>query len=100
MKRIIGVVIGSLVLCAPLFAEEHDNEQKPANREHASSSTTQTPRPPGLKKQGKLPPGLEKKGKTPHGWSQGKAEWKHSGQTSPGASVGSQSHANHGHGHR
>ena len=109
MKRIIGLVVGSLVLCAPLFAEGHDNDRKPADQEHASSSTTQTPLPPGLKKQGKLPPGLEKKGKTPHGWSQGKAEWKQPGQTPQGrhstgnggvVGGGHTNHPNQGHGHR
>ena len=104
-----------MFLCAPVFAEEPDKDQKPVNQEvkeelaehktDTSSPTTQAPLPPGIEKRGKLPSGLEKKGKTPHGWSQGKAWWKHPGQTQPGQtpprgapSTGSHGHhANHGH---
>ncbi len=119
MKRIMELVVCATFLCAPVFAEEPDKGQKPADQEakeeqvehkvDASSPTTQTPLPPGLEKRGKLPPGLEKKGKTPHGWSQGKAWWKHPGQTPQGlhptgnGGVFSGGHAGHstpGHGHR
>ncbi|GEM_PF-6752594 len=115
MKRISGLVVFAMFLCAPVFAEESEKGQKPVDQkakeelaEHkadTSSPTTQTPRPPGIEKRGKLPPGLEKSGKTPHGWSQGKAWWKHPGHTPPGhtppgASAGSHGHqANHSHGH-
>ncbi len=120
MKRTIGLVVFVMFLCAPVFAEEPEKGQKPVDQkakvelaEHkadTSSPPTQTPLPPGIEKRGKLPPGLEKSGKTPRGWSQGKAWWKHPGQTTPGhtppghtppgASAGSHGHhANHSHGH-
>ena len=112
-RRVLGVVVGAAFLCAPVFAEEPEKGQKPADQEvkeeqaeHAihtsATTTTQTPLPPGLEKQGKVPPGLKKQGKTPHGWSQGKAWWKH-GQPQPGSATGTHSshspHSNHGHGH-
>ncbi len=125
---VVGAVVFSAFLCAPVFAEEPEKIQKHADQEakeeqgehkadasHVAapfSTATQTPSPmpPGLEKRGKVPPGLEKKGKTPHGWSQGKAGWKHPGQTSPahhgshsgnGGVVGGghTAHSNAGHGH-
>ncbi len=106
MRQFMSVLAISLVFWIPGFAEESDKGQKPVDQ---NETTTQTPLPPGLEKRGKVPPGLEKKGKTPHGWSQGKAGWKHGSQTPHGSHPmgngrvlggGHSGHANPGHGHR
>jgi len=129
MKPLIGAVVVSMVLSGVVFAAESGQEQaeqqtkegqaQPTVPQNASASSstasqTSTPLPPGLQKQGKVPHGLEKQGKTPRGWSQGKASWKQSGQTTPApqhSSVGQHrgwsqnhplgssgsSHAAHGH---
>ena len=119
MKQLVSLLAVSLLFWTPVFAEEPEKGQKPADQEakeeqtehnvNTSVATTQTPLPPGLEKQGKLPLGLTKKGKTPYGWSQGKAWWKHGGQTPQGSHPmgnsgvfggGHSGHANPGHGHR
>lgn len=97
---ILGIVVGSTLLCAPVFAEKPDDTgQQPA--------ATQAPWPPGLEKEGTLPHGLEKQGKTPHGWGQGNAWWKQGGQAPQGShprgdggvfSGGHSGRANPGHG--
>ena len=92
--------------------EQHQGnltQDEPRSGNTSTTNTRQGPLPPGLEKQGKMPAGLEKHGKTPKGWSQGKASWKHSGQT-PGSRPtmgnsevgggGHAGHANFGHGHR
>lgn len=112
MKRFIGLLVITTFLCGQVVAAEQEaKEAKEEQAEHkvnaSSTTTTQTPLPPGLEKRGKMPPGLEKQGKTPHGWSQGKAAWKHPGQAPSGhPGLGNKgvlttghgaSHAGHGH---
>ncbi len=111
MKRFIGLLVITTFLCGQVVAADQDAKEEQAEHKAGTSSTiTQTPLPPGLEKRGKMPPGLEKKGKTPHGWSQGKAAWKHPGQTSSGhPGLGNKgmvtnghgaSHTRHGHSHQ
>ena len=110
MKQVLSVIVVSMLLCAPIFAEE---TQKGPDDQTASSSTQAShPVPPGLEKHGKKPHGLEKKGKTPPGWSQGKASWKHPGEASSAqhgsppmgnkgvVTSGHPPHPSTGHGHR
>ena len=76
MKTMISLVMLSLLVGTPVFAEGGPGKSDP-NTTQAVPSTTSTATqttatPPGLKKQGKTPPGLKKKGKTPPGWSHGR----------------------------
>ena len=110
-RWLVFSIVGALLVGgSPLPAAESPAEEKQEHQANLddSSDPSNTPLPPGIEKRGKLSSGLEKNNKTPHGWSQGKAWWKHPGQAHPGShSTGNggaasehAGHAHHGHGHQ
>ncbi len=80
MKTIVSMIAASLLLGAPVWAQE-----SPRAPERPKADATRGTTPPGLRKQGKTPPGLKKQGKTPPGWSHGeKTGWGDHGSQAGG----------------